>query len=80
MPRMATRQPEAQPVLRAFGDRLREMRLAAMLSQAQLAQRSKLQPPYIWRMESGVANPTLVTLALLSRGLGCDVADFFKSE
>jgi transcriptional regulator with XRE-family HTH domain len=80
MPRISRRRPEAQDALRAFGDRLREIRLSAMLTQAELAERSQMQPLYVWRMEAGVANPSLVTLVLVSRALGCELADLLSSR
>jgi transcriptional regulator with XRE-family HTH domain len=58
-----------------FGLRARQLRRAAGLSQRDLAQMARIDRSYIQEIERGVANPTLVTLALLAHGLRCDLAD-----
>jgi transcriptional regulator with XRE-family HTH domain len=69
----------ARPVLAAFSQRLRALRIAAQLNQLELARRSNIQVAFVRRIEHGRGNPSLATIALLAVGLECDVSDFFKS-
>ncbi|HEY7874196.1 MAG TPA: helix-turn-helix transcriptional regulator [Actinomycetota bacterium] len=48
-----------------------EMRLAADLSQEELADRSGLHRTYIGSVERGERNPTVISLLRISKGLGC---------
>lgn len=65
-------QPTAQP---AFGRRLRALRLARGLSQAELAG-SEISAAYLSRLESGARSPTPRVLSHLCTRLGATPADF----
>ena len=54
----------------AFGELLRETRLAAGLSQSELSQRSGLPKPTLSRYENGHVLPSLNTLRQLAEALG----------
>jgi transcriptional regulator with XRE-family HTH domain len=58
------------PDLKAFGARLRTLRLAAGLTQAQLADRTGYAPSYIGTLEQGRRQPRLGTLYQLATALG----------
>ena len=66
---------EARAMRAPFGVRARELRRAAGLSQRDLARTASVDRSYIQEIERGVANPTLVTLALLAHALDCQLAD-----
>jgi len=53
-----------------FASNLRRYRKAAKLTQEQLAAKAELHPTEISRLERGVRNPRLATIARLARGLG----------
>jgi transcriptional regulator with XRE-family HTH domain len=57
------------------GPRLRIARLAAGLSQAELAARLGIPQSYVARVETGVRVPTLDWLWGAARALGCRAAD-----
>jgi transcriptional regulator with XRE-family HTH domain len=58
------------PILKAFGDALREKRKAAKFSQMELADRSDLHRTYIADIERGARNISLLSIARLAQGLG----------
>jgi transcriptional regulator with XRE-family HTH domain len=64
----------------AFGRRLREYRVAAGLSQPELARRSCMRYEFIGKMERGIGNPSLGTLALVADALGWRIADLFLPD
>lgn len=61
-------------IARAFGDRVREERLVAGLTQEQLAEAAGLHPTFISNLERGYRVPTVVTLVKVARGLGVEPA------
>lgn len=67
--------PKSKPL--TTGQRIRAARLAAGLSQVDLA--ARLDPPdqqcNISTWESGRFEPTLATLRRLAKGIGCKVAE-----
>jgi transcriptional regulator with XRE-family HTH domain len=48
---------------------MRDIRLAAGVSQEELARRSHLRRTFVSRIERGIANPSLATIALIVSGL-----------
>jgi transcriptional regulator with XRE-family HTH domain len=56
-----------------FAANLRRLRLAAGLSQEQLAGRTGLHPTEISRLERAVREPRLGTIVRLARGLGVGI-------
>ena len=57
----------------SFGFRVRECRLAAHISQAELARRSRMTRKAIGQIERGTTNPTLETMTLIAAGLRCEL-------
>jgi len=53
-----------------LGQRIRELRLAAGLTQAELARRTGIHRPNIARVEAGRHTPSLETLARLATAIG----------
>ena len=66
------------PVLVAFGNSIRKLRLKKGLSQRALAERSGLDTSYISGIERGVRNPSLKSLESVAKGLGCSISDTCK--
>jgi transcriptional regulator with XRE-family HTH domain len=66
-----------RPTVLAFSRRLREVRLASGMSQETLAQRAHVRRTFISRLERGIGNPSLSAIALLARGLNCELTDLF---
>jgi transcriptional regulator with XRE-family HTH domain len=62
---------------RAFGQRIRELRLLAGLTQDDLAERCGLFRTYMSRIETGQANPTLTMIHALASSLGVEVPVLF---
>ncbi|MGD9696445.1 MAG: helix-turn-helix domain-containing protein [Thermoleophilia bacterium] len=58
------------PDLVAFGDRLRELRTAAGLTQEALAAKAGLHWTFVSQCERGVRNISLRNLLRIARGLG----------
>ncbi len=66
MPRTSTSEVYSTLV----GHEIRQSRLAAALTQAELARRLNVSPSYISNVEAGRANLTVGQLALIANGLG----------
>jgi transcriptional regulator with XRE-family HTH domain len=64
-----------RPTLVRFGYLVRRARLAAKLTQGELAERARMTRNFIGGVEHGRENPSLATMVLLAHGLGCDLAD-----
>jgi transcriptional regulator with XRE-family HTH domain len=56
--------------MRAFGQRLQELRNKAGLSRDELAERSRLNPRIITKTEAGQTEPRLSQIQSLASGLG----------
>ena len=63
------------PILLAFGQKVRAIREKAGLTQREVAKRSGLDVTYISGLERSVRNPSLMSLEKLAKGLGCSMAD-----
>jgi transcriptional regulator with XRE-family HTH domain len=63
-----------------FGLRVRAQRLSIGMSQRELGCRSRVTRKFIREMERGTSNPSLVTMVLVARALGCSRADLLQSE
>ena len=62
-------------IVARFGQRLRELRLARGMSQAELARQAQVTTNYISRLEGGGAAPGIDLAARLAVALGVPVAD-----
>jgi transcriptional regulator with XRE-family HTH domain len=71
-------QATATPEGEIFGARLRELRLASGMTQAELADRSRSNESFISNLERGRTTPTLGMLIRLADALGCRVTDLVK--
>lgn len=62
----------------AFGVVLRERRLAAGISQEELAQAANLHPTYVSMLERGIRNPTLDVAERIANALKVSLPDLIK--
>ncbi len=62
----------------AVGNRLKYERISLGLSQVTLASRAELDRAFLSKIESGYANPSLLTLANICYALGITLAEFFS--
>ncbi len=62
---------------RQFGLSIRTARIAAGLSQEEVASRAGLDRTYISQVESGKRNVTLVSISKIADALGVDTKDLF---
>ncbi|XHS79307.1 helix-turn-helix domain-containing protein [Burkholderiaceae bacterium UC74_6] len=63
---------------RRFGKCVRELRLAAGLTQVEFAERCGFYQTYLSRVETGRANPTLNAIEVIANALGLSVFEFFE--
>ena len=63
-----------------FGSRVRQLRLAAGLTQEDLAHRCGLFRTYMSRIETGRANPTLTMIEALAGSLRVPMAQLFEPD
>jgi transcriptional regulator with XRE-family HTH domain len=66
-------------IVARFGQRLRELRLARGMSQAELARQAEVTTNYISRLEGGGAAPGIDLVARLASALGVPVADLLPT-
>jgi len=64
----------------SFGSRVRQLRLAAELTQEDLAHRCGLFRTYMSRIETGNANPTLTMIHALAASLRVPVTALFEKD
>lgn len=69
-----------ETVIKALGNRIRELRKQKNLSQQELSFRSGLILSQIGRIEIGSINPTLSTLSQISKGLDVTLKELFDFE
>lgn len=62
------------------GQNVRRLRLAAKISQAELAARMGVDRSYVSGLELGNRNPTVVTLWHLAKALGVRMRDFMDER
>lgn len=78
--------PVEKALAKGLGVRVQELRLAAKLSQEQLAEAAGMSKNHVQLLESGLsdrkkrspANPRFATLVALSRALGVDLPDLVQ--
>ncbi len=66
-------------IVARFGQKLRELRLARGMSQAELARQAEVTTNYISRLEGGGAAPGIDLAARLALALGVPVADLLPT-
>lgn len=65
---------------RAIGDRVRAARIAAHLSQEELAGRCGLERKTVNRLEQGHTSPLLDHMLLIADVIGVDLADLVRTQ
>jgi transcriptional regulator with XRE-family HTH domain len=73
-------QPRIEAVSVALGQKLKELRIKANLSQSELAFDCELDRTYISLIERGLANPSLWTLATIAHGLTVTLSDLLDGN
>ena len=63
-----------------FGTRLRELRVAAGLTQAELAERAGVSVNFISLVERGLKSPTLSTMERLAAALKVPIIELFRLD
>ena len=66
---------ERSPFLDEFGERLRMLRSRRGVTRKELAIASDISERYLASLEVGKANPSLVVLDQIARGLDCSIAE-----
>lgn len=64
----------SNPILQAFGNHLRTLRVQKELSQERLAELAGLHRTYLGGVERGERNPTLLTLAKIAKALDISIS------
>jgi transcriptional regulator with XRE-family HTH domain len=67
-------------VRRLVGNNVRRLRIAAGLSQAELAERMGVDRAYVSGLELGRRNPTIVTLWHITKALGVNLRSLVWEE
>lgn len=67
----------SEDVRRMVGDNVRKLRLAAELSQAELADRMGVDRAYVSGLEQGQRNPTVISLWHVAKALDVPLRLFF---
>ncbi len=70
----------SEDVRRMVGRNVKLLRIAAGLSQAELAERMGVDRAYVSGLELGQRNPTIVTLWHIAKALGVKLRPFFDEE
>src|SRR5689334_13833686 len=78
MPKRKRRINQAE-VVRLFGEKLREVRRTHGLTQLELSRLAHLTVSYIWRLESGGAEPGIGVVDRLARALGVTLTDLLPT-
>lgn len=67
-------------IQKILGSNIRKHRLAANLSQEELAARMNMDQGYISRLEAGHKNPTVLTIQQIALALDTDIQKLFASQ
>ena len=70
--------PKHDPILRAFGSRVRSIRNDKKLSQERVAEKADIDPTYISGIERGLRNPGIKNVARIAKALGVRTCDLCK--
>lgn len=68
----------SEDVRHTVGRNVKRLRMAADLSQAELAERMGVDRAYVSGLDLGQRNPTVVTLWHISKALGVKLKSFFE--
>lgn len=71
---------DRNPILVKIGNKIRELRATANLSQRQLAEAAGLSPPHMTLLEAGGPNISVITLCTIAQVLGVSPAVFFDDR
>lgn len=66
-----------EDLIKQVGERIKQIRKAAKLTQEKLAEKAGLSVEYISRLERGVGQPSFKTLTLMADALDVTARDFF---
>jgi transcriptional regulator with XRE-family HTH domain len=69
-----------QKIIKAFGSRLREMRITKGFSQEQLANNADVPISQVGRIERGETNPTISTIYALASALSTTMAELMSFD
>jgi transcriptional regulator with XRE-family HTH domain len=69
-----------EDVRRMVGNNVRRLRIAAGITQAELAARLEIDRAYISSLELGQRNPTVLSLWHVSKALGVKLREFFDED
>ena len=70
--------PKEADILVRFGERVRDLRKKAALSQEHFAERCQLDRTYVGGIERGERNVSLRNIAIIARALGVTIAELTK--
>jgi len=70
----------SEDVRKLVGRNVKRLRIAAGISQAELAERMGVDRAYVSGLELGQRNPTVVTLWHVGQALGVKLRAFFQEE
>ena len=71
---------EHAAIVRRFASRLRELRLAQGMTQAELAERSDITVSYVWRLETAGSAPGIDLLGRLAAALSTSPHDLLPAD
>ncbi len=80
LPEVRQEKADIDHVPRAVGNNVRALRSALKLSQEELAFRAGLDRSYMSLIERGQGNPSVLTLAKISRALGVTLGELFSYD
>ncbi len=67
------------PIVKKFGQRVRELRVSKKMSQGDLAKILGVHRTYVSGIERGLRNPSLLTLKKISKALDVNISDIVDS-
>jgi len=70
--------PNSKSLRACFGTRLKALRVAADLTQEQLAEKANISVDFLSLIERGRNSPSFENLETLAKALGLPVAELFK--
>ena len=68
------------PFLVEFAAKIRNRRYSLSLTQEQLAERTGLHVNYIGGIERACRNPSLLSIAILAKGLECTITELLTQD